>query len=210
MDYDDDKVKIEIFPKDVSKLLDKEFTSLNEAVDKYGQTYFPWVSQYDADRIAAQQDLERNRTKFSEMYGNLDEYIAEFNQNSMHYEGKIEADYNTNKLYWVVDPLDFLGIIGFYDWMMMPDGSDAFSDYGIEPLERVLSEYDEELPPEKVLVIVNKALDVYHQRGDMASIFVTGGSRALSRIAEHTQRPKKKIYITEKQIVKLRHGKYVK
>jgi hypothetical protein len=77
-------------------------------------------------------------------------------------------------------------------------------------LERVLSEYDEELPPEKVLVIVNKALDVYHQRGDMASIFVTGGSRALSRIAEHTQRPKKKIYITEKQIVKLRHGKYVK
>jgi hypothetical protein len=44
----------------------------------------------------------------------------------------------------------------------------------------------------------------------MASIFVTGGSRALSRIAEHAQKSKKKIYITEKQIVKLRHGKYVK
>ena len=50
----------------------------------------------------------------------------------------------------------------------------------------------------------------YHQRGDMASIFVTGGSSALSRIAEHAQKSKKKIYITEKQIVKLRHGKYVK
>jgi hypothetical protein len=106
--------------------------------------------------------------------------------------------------------MNFLDLIGFYDWMQMPDGSDAFSDFGIDPLEKILSEYDEELPPEKVLVIVNKALDVYHQRGDMASIFVTGGSRALSRIAEHTQRSKKKIYITEKQIVKLRHGKYVK
>lgn len=203
MDYNDDKVKIEIFPKDVLKLLDEEFTSLNEAVDKYGQTYFPWVSQYDADRIAAQQDLERNRTKFREMYGDIMEYVAEFNQNSKHYEGEIEVDYNTNKLYWVVDPLNFLGIIGFYDWMQMPDGTDAFSDFGIEPLERVLSEYDENLPPERVLVIVNKALDVYHQRGDMASIFVTGGSRALSRIAEHVQKSKKKVYITESQIAKI-------
>ena len=143
------------------------------------------------------------------MYGDIGEYIAKFNQNS-RYNGEIEVDYNTNKLYWLVDQMNFLDLIGFYDWMMVPDGSDAFSDFGIEPLERILSEYDEELPPEKVLVIVNKALDVYHQRGDMASIFVTGGSRALSRIAEHAQKSKKKIYITEKQIVKLRHGKYVK
>lgn len=57
--------------------------------------------------------------------------------------------------------------------------------------------------------IIKEALDVYHQRGDMASIFVTGGSSALSRISEHAQKSKKKIYITEKQIVKLRHGKYV-
>lgn len=57
--------------------------------------------------------------------------------------------------------------------------------------------------------IIKEALDVYHQRGDMASIFVTGGSSALSRISEHAQKSKKKIYITERQIVKLRHGKYV-
>ena len=63
---------------------------------------------------------------------------------------------------------------------------------------------------ENRIIKETKALDVYHQRGDMASIFVTGGSRALSRIAEDAQKSKKKIYITEKQIVKLRHGKYVK
>jgi hypothetical protein len=207
IDYNDDKVKIEIFPKDVLKLLDKEFTSLNEAVDKYGQTYFPWVSQGDADRMVAQQDLERQKNKFSQMYGDIDEYIAEFNQNSRHYEGEIEADYDTSKLYWVIDALSFLGIIGFYDWMQMPDGSDAFSDFGLEPLERVLYEYDENLPPEKVLVIVNKALDVYHQRGDMASIFVTGGSRALSRIAEHKIKNPKKVYLTEKQIFAINEKK---
>lgn len=209
INIDKDSVKIEVFPKDILKLSNDEFSSLNEAVDKYGQTYFPWVSQGDADRMVAQQDFERQKNKFNQMYGDIGEYIAKFNQNS-RYNGEIEVDYNTNKLYWVVEQMIFLDLIGFYDWMQMPDGSDAFSDFGLEPLERILSEYDEELPPEKVLVIVNKALDVYHQRGDMASIFVTGGSRALSRIAEHAQKSKKKIYITEKQIVKLRHGKYVK
>ena len=209
IDIDKDSVKIEVFPKDILKLSNDEFSSLNEAVDKYGQTYFPWVSQSDADRMVAQQDLERQKNKFSQMYGDIGEYIAEFNQNS-RYKSELEVDYNANKLYWVVGQINFLDLIGFYDWMMMPDGSDAFSDYGIYPLEKILSEYNEELPPEKVLVIVNKALDVYHQRGDMASIFVTGGSRALSRIAEHAQKSKKKIYITEKQIVKLRHGKYIK
>ena len=95
---------------------------------------------------------------------------------------------------------------GLYDWMQMPDGSDAWSDYGIEPLWNVIKDYDESLPPEKVLVLVNRALDVYHQRGDMASIFIQGGSQALSRIAEEIERKGKKIYITEKQIIKLKNG----
>lgn len=95
---------------------------------------------------------------------------------------------------------------GLYDWMQMPDGSDAWSDYGIEPLWKIFEEYNEDLPPEKVLILVNRALDVYHQRGDMASIFIQGGSKALSKIAEHKNRNDKKIYLTEKQIVKIKNG----
>lgn len=95
---------------------------------------------------------------------------------------------------------------GLYDWMEMPDGSGAWSDYGIEPLWKIFEEYDESLPPEKVLVLVNRALDVYHQRGDMASIFIQGGSKALSRIAEEIKRDGKKVYITEKQLINLKHG----
>jgi hypothetical protein len=88
--------------------------------------------------------------------------------------------------------------------MEMPDGSDAWSDYGLEPLEKILSQYNEDLSPEEVLVLVNRALDVYHQRGDMASIFIQGGSKALTNIAENIEKTNnKKVYITEKQMVKL-------
>ena len=94
---------------------------------------------------------------------------------------------------------------GLYDWMSMPDGSDAWSDFGIDPLMKIIKEYNEDLPPEKVLVLVNRALDVYHQRGDMASIFIQGGSKTLSKIAEHVQKSKKKIYINEKKLLKVKH-----
>ena len=202
-----DEIKVELSPNDVMKLYNDEFNALNEAVDKYGQTYFPWMSQDDVNRTVAQQDLARQKAKFEQVYGDVERYIEEFNKKS-RLHGKIEIDYNTNKLYWVVDSMNFLDLIGFYDWMMMPDGSNAFSDFGIEPLERILSEYDEDLPPEKVLVIVNKALDVYHQRGDMASIFVVGGSKALNQIAEEIKKSGKKVYITEEQLIKLNDGKH--
>ena len=84
--------------------------------------------------------------------------------------------------------------------MVMPDGSDAWSDYGLEPLMEIINEYNSDLSPEKVIVIVNKALDVYHQRGDMASIFVEGGTKALNKISESKS---KKIYIRENQLLKL-------
>jgi hypothetical protein len=56
--------------------------------------------------------------------------------------------------------------------------------------------------------MVNKALDVYHMRGDMTSIFVVGGSKSLDRIAEEIKRSGKKVYITEEQLIKLNDGKH--
>lgn len=199
-----DSMKIEIYPKEVLNLCEGDFlTPLKEVTDKYGQTYFPWMSQGDVERVVAKQDLERQKNKFSEEYGNIGDYISKFNEVPT-YKGKIEIDYKTNKIYWIVDCLNFLDIIGLYDWMEMPDGSDAWSDYGLEPLEKILSQYNEDLSPEEVLVLVNRALDVYHQRGDMASIFIQGGSKTLTNIAESIEKTNgKKVYITEKQIVKL-------
>lgn len=95
---------------------------------------------------------------------------------------------------------------GLYDWMQMPDGSDAWSDFGIKPLCEIIKEYNEELPPEKVLVLVNRALDVAHCRGDMSSIFIQGGTKSLDRIAEDVKKNNKKVFITEKQLISLKNG----
>jgi len=203
---DSEKTKIEITPEEVVRLCGGEHIFIDEAVDKYGQTYFPWISQNEADRMVAQQDLNRNKAKFNEMYGDIISYIEQFNTTKKNQ--RIEIDNNSGKIFWVANEFDVLYYIGFDDWMIMPDGTDAFTDFGMEPLEKVLSEYNEDLPPEKVLVLVNRALDVYHMRGDLSSIFVVGGSKSLDRIAEEIKKNSKKIYITEEQLIKLNNGKH--
>lgn len=97
---------------------------------------------------------------------------------------------------------EWLDEIGYYDWSLMPDGSDALSDFGLEPIEKVIIEYNENLPPEKVLVLVNRILDIYHCRGDLSSIFIVGGRSSLNRIAE--ERKIRKIYLPESKIMKLK------
>jgi len=107
---------------------------------------------------------------------------------------------------------DILDYIGFYDWMELPDGSIGGSDYGTPKLEKVISEYREGMPPEKVIVIINKALDIVHCQGDLSSAFIKGGRITLSRISRGLQieegKKNKKIYITEEQVLKIKdYGK---
>lgn len=79
--------------------------------------------------------------------------------------------------------MDFLDDIGLYDWMVMPDDSYAWSDFGIEPICKIIEEYNESLPPEKVIVLINKILDITHMRGDLSSIFIEGGRKSLTNIS---------------------------
>lgn len=97
---------------------------------------------------------------------------------------------------------DFLGTIDFYelldeleffDWAVLPDGGDAFSDYGLQPLFNVCLEYNEDSTPEETLVIINKALDIYHQRSDLAAAFIEGGSSSLTAISESIRRNKRRL-----------------
>jgi hypothetical protein len=103
-----------------------------------------------------------------------------------------------NGRYKVTVPLDeYCEQIGLYNWLSLPDGSDGWSDYGIQPLEKIISQYHEGMSPEETLVLINKALDITHHRGDLASIFIVGGSQALTNISESIQ---KKVVISEAQI----------
>ena len=93
---------------------------------------------------------------------------------------------------------------GIYDKLKLPDGSDAWSDYGIEPLEELINQYNRNMKSEEVLVLINKILDVTHQRGDLASIFIEGGSKSLTKISYNENKEIKKIYIKESQLNELR------
>lgn len=98
-----------------------------------------------------------------------------------------------------INVMNFLDEIGLYDWMVLPDGSDAWSDFGLEPLMKILLQYNDDKTPEETIVIINKALDIYHCRGDLSSAFIIGGKHSLSQISEEIKR-KRKIYISENQI----------
>lgn len=86
---------------------------------------------------------------------------------------------------------EYLDRIGFYDWATLPDGSDAISDYGLQPLFEILKEYTPNSTPEEILVLINRALDVYHCRGDLASAFIEGGSRTCSQISMDESKKRK-------------------
>jgi hypothetical protein len=85
----------------------------------------------------------------------------------------------------------YLDEIGFYDWAKLPDGSDAISDYGLQPLFNIFSEYKPNSTPEETLLLINRALDVWHHRGDLASAFIEGGSRTCTEISMNESKKRK-------------------
>ena len=99
------------------------------------------------------------------------------------------------------EPIDISGFhdwsekleeLGFYDWCVFPDGSDAWSDYGIEPLFNIINEYSPNSSAEDILILINRCLDVAHQRGDMSSGFIQGGKQSCDYISNVTESIKKR------------------
>lgn len=78
---------------------------------------------------------------------------------------------------------EFLDDIGFYNWCKLPDGSDAWSDYGLKPLWNIITKIDENTSKGEKLIAINRCLDVVHQRGDLASAFIEGGSKSCYEIS---------------------------
>lgn len=110
-----------------------------------------------------------------EAYFPTDEVIDVF-----FYEDEEKTEYYENNSF---ELMDFLDKVGLYDWMVMPDDTYGWSDFGIEPIAKIINEYNESLPPEKVIVLINKILDVTHMRGDLSSIFIEGGKRTLTNVS---------------------------
>jgi len=74
----------------------------------------------------------------------------------------------------------------FFDYYVNdPEGKMGgfISDYGLKPLETLLGQLYNAKDAEQKLVIIDKMLNVVHQRSDIASWFVEGGSRALAQLS---------------------------
>ena len=123
-------------------------------------------------------------------YTPVDDFVGYYFEDD--YDKWEEYKNNIGESYDWAAPWEFLDERGFDKWSVLPDGSDAVSDFGLEPLEKLILQYNTEISPEELIVLINKLLDVVHCRGDLASMFITGGSRTLSQISEETQNKKSK------------------
>jgi hypothetical protein len=76
-------------------------------------------------------------------------------------------------------------------------GDDTFSDGATNPLIKLAMELIEKQKPEEELLICDQIFNVVHARGDIAALFVQGGSKALSQLSgEHADR----MFVSEDQI----------
>lgn len=71
----------------------------------------------------------------------------------------------------------------FGDYTAGPNGEPRISDYGLEPLMKLLEQLKREQDYEKKLTIMDKMLNVVHQRSDIAEMFVEGGSSSLDKLS---------------------------
>lgn len=73
----------------------------------------------------------------------------------------------------------------FFDYFMEdPKSGQAYiSDYGLKPLMTLMQQLTRTTEPEQKIPIIDKMLNVVHQRSDIAAWFVEGGSQALSQLS---------------------------
>lgn len=199
----DDEITYEISISELKDLLKEYGLELNEEYGRHSDGQLDlFMNQSETDEYDIRK---KNRDYQKKLNSKIFPLIKQFNEKSYH--DNITFNDKNNKFYNTTSVMLFLDNIGLYDWMVLPDGSDAISDFGLEPLFRIIEEYKENSTPEETLVIINRALDVYHCRGDLSSAFIVGGRKSLSQISENN-RQAKKIYITEEQLMKIKYGKY--
>lgn len=77
----------------------------------------------------------------------------------------------------------------FMTYLTDPASGDPISDYGLPYLYPLWHEIRNAESAEEQLYAVDRVLNVVHQRSDLASWFVEGGTRTLQKISDHGTTP---------------------
>ena len=123
-------------------------------------------------RLTNEKELIETLNKWKKQY-RIEDIYSDNNFFDKHKE-KFLSNYNENVNGYIED---------FFDWTVDADGTWIMSDYGLKPLYEFLYELKNAKSPEEKLVAIDKMLNVAHQRSDLASWFVEGGSRALNQLS---------------------------
>jgi hypothetical protein len=75
-------------------------------------------------------------------------------------------------------------IQAFVDWAVECETGWRLSDYGIDKLFKLCAAASEATEPAELLTLCDLIMNVAHQRSDLASWFVAGGTRTLSELAD--------------------------
>lgn len=71
----------------------------------------------------------------------------------------------------------------YWNFLETPYGAPV-SDYGLEPLWKLANELMSTSSAEQKLLIIDQMLNVVHARGDLAALFIEGGSGALGQLSQ--------------------------
>jgi hypothetical protein len=72
----------------------------------------------------------------------------------------------------------------FYQYFLETQYGTPISDYGLKPLWNIALKLAESNNDEEKLMLIDQMLNVVHQRGDLAALFIEGGSGALTQLSE--------------------------
>lgn len=74
-------------------------------------------------------------------------------------------------------------VLDFGDYILDEHRQWRISDSALKPLHKLVSEILQTEKPEQQLVLIDRILNICHQRSDIASWFIEGGDRNLSKLS---------------------------
>jgi hypothetical protein len=201
--FDGDTVRIRISEEEFLHLINKSNSLYEEnGIHPNGQ-YDLFMNQDEVDDYEAKKDEMERNADLESKFRQYERMAQKYNYDNRLRQLFVDMESHT---FWKEydNPYNFLFDDGMLEgWMVLPDGSDAFSDFGIEPIQKYISQYHEGMSAEDTLVLINKILDVVHCRGDLASAYIQGGKQSLYQASNGVVEGKKKVYVTEEQLRKL-------
>lgn len=165
------KIKVEfikINPAQFKKALD-EYMEYKDVSRFPTNIILDWKDDvlYDVAMLRALTSIHGHTQHFP-----FDEFYDEFD-----FPDK-KRDYDFGKAYQFLEKRNIDDYVPFFS-----NGQPVLSDYGLDPIERIVRELISQQKPGDILISINRILDVMHQRSDLSELFIEGGGGSLDFIS---------------------------